>query len=73
MRKMRSALVVAISLALLGGLGGVAAAQQEEGEPMSVGSEPWDLVWWRSPVSWRAVLPGRLESAFGRRAERAGV
>jgi len=40
MRRMRSALVVAISLALLGGLGGVAAAQQ----PAAQATDGWAIV-----------------------------
>jgi len=45
MHIMQSALVAPVSLALLGGPGGVAVAQQEEGELASIESEPWDLVW----------------------------
>ena len=67
MRKMRSALAAAVSLALLGGLGGVAAAQQEEGEPMSVGSEPWDLVWFSDSLGFDVadLWAAKIEEELG--------
>ena len=59
MRKMRSALVVAISLALLGGLGGVAAAQQ----PAAQATDGWAIVTGTqsSPDRRRRLLLGREE------------
>ena len=67
MRKMRSTLVVAVSLALLSGLGGVAAAQQEEGEPMNSGSEPWDLVWFSDSLGFDVadLWAARIEEELG--------
>mgnify|MGYP001815397245 CR=1 FL=1 len=67
MRKMRSTLVVAVSLALLSGLGGVAAAQQEEGEPMNSGSEPWDLVWFSDSVGFDVadLWAAKIEEELG--------
>ena len=52
---------LAISLALLGGLGGVAAAQPEEGELASSGSEPWDLVWFSDSLGFDVAGVARAE------------
>ena len=64
---MRSALVAAVSLALLGGLGGVAVAQQEEGEPVSIASEPWDLVWFSDSSGFYVarLWAARIEEELG--------
>ena len=67
MRAMHSTLATAVSLALLGGLGGVAVAQQDEGEPVSVGSEPWDLVWFSDSLGFYVadLWAARIEEKLG--------
>ena len=67
MHKMHSALVAAVSLALLGGLGGVAAAQGEEGEPVSIASEPWDLVWFSDSSGFNVadLWAAQIEEGLG--------
>lgn len=67
MRAMHSTLVAAVSLALLGGLGGVAVAQQDEGEPVGIESEPWDLVWFSDSLGFYVadLWAAYIEEEFG--------
>ena len=67
MWKMRSALVAAVSLALLGGPGGMAVAQGEEGELVSIGSEPWDLVWFSDSSGFNVadLWAAKIEEELG--------